>query len=118
MSSSVPPPQTRLVSSTKYRSRDGSIHIDVPVKPTWPNADADIRVPHEEVGSIVSHPSARELPGTRLFVTARARRAGESGGGIDASPRALRRTIRAKAPTEAAVPNSPAWPATPPSAAA
>src|SRR5262245_53651184 len=68
MSSSVPPPQTRFVNSTKYRSRTGSIHNDVPVKPTCPNARADIRAPHDEVGSIVSHPSARELPGTVLFV--------------------------------------------------
>jgi hypothetical protein len=26
----------------------------------------DINVPHDEVGSIVSHPSARELPGTSV----------------------------------------------------
>src|SRR6266550_4147032 len=103
MSSIVPPPHARLVSSTKYRSRAGSIHIDVPVNPTWPNADADMRAPHDEAGSMVSHPSARELPPTALFVVARRTRAGESGDGIDASPRAPRSTARAKAPTAAAV---------------
>ena len=33
------------------------------MKPVWPIAVGDIRVPHDEVGRIVSHPSARELPG-------------------------------------------------------
>src|SRR5439155_17587092 len=117
-SSSVPPPQTRFVRSTKYRSRAGSIHSDVPVNPACPKADEDIFVPHEEVGSIVSHPSARELPGTSLLATARATSAGESGGGIDRSPRALRSTVRANPPTDPAVPNRPACPAAPPSAAA
>ena len=68
MSAEVPPPPARFVNNTKYRSRIGSIHSDVPVKPTCPNAAADMRVPHDEVGSIVSQPSARELPGTVLFV--------------------------------------------------
>ena len=54
----------------------GSIHSDVPVKPTWPNAAGDIRVPHDEVGSIVSQPSARELPGTRLRASTRRRAPG------------------------------------------
>ena len=51
----------------------GSIHNDVPVNPTCPNARADIRVPHDDVGSIVSHPSARELPGmsVRLVMNVR-----------------------------------------------
>ena len=52
--------------------RSGSIHIDVPVKPVWPNARAESRVPHEEVGSMVSQPTARELRGTVLRVTNRA----------------------------------------------
>ena len=39
----------------------------MPVKPTVPIAAGDMRVPHDEVASIVSQPSARELPGTRLF---------------------------------------------------
>ena len=34
---------TRLVSSTTYRSRNGSIHSDVPVNPVWPNAPGDSR---------------------------------------------------------------------------
>ena len=40
-----------------------------PGREAHPNADADIFVPHDEVVSIVSQPSARELPGTVLFVT-------------------------------------------------
>jgi hypothetical protein len=38
--------------------------------------EADIRVPHEDEVSIVSHPSARELPGTALFAVRRAMLAG------------------------------------------
>ena len=38
------------------------------MKPTWPNAAVDMRVPHDEVGSMVSQPSARELLGTELRV--------------------------------------------------
>ena len=34
------------------------------MKPVWPNASADIRLPHDEVGRIRSQPSARELDGT------------------------------------------------------
>ena len=40
--------------------RSGSIHNVVPVNPVWPNAEGDIFEPHEDVGSIVSHPSARD----------------------------------------------------------
>ena len=47
-------------------ARSGSIHNDVPVKPTCPNARGDIRVPHDDVGNIVSQPSARELPGISM----------------------------------------------------
>ena len=36
------------------------------MKPVWPIAEGDSRVPHDDVGSIVSHPSARELPGTSV----------------------------------------------------
>src|SRR5207253_2627115 len=50
---------TRLVRNTTYTSACGSIHNDVPVKPVWPNEVLDIFAPHDEVGSIVSHPSAR-----------------------------------------------------------
>ena len=39
------------------------------MKPTCPTAAGDMRVPHDDVGSIVSHPSARELPGTVVFRT-------------------------------------------------
>src|SRR2546428_361254 len=114
----VPPPQTRLVRSTKYRSRSGSIQSDVPVKPTWPNAEDDIRVPHDEAGSIVSQPSARELPGTVLFVVNSRTSSAEKGGGMVVSPRAARSIVRANRPTAGAEPKSPAWPAIPPSAAA
>ena len=34
----------------------------------WPNDEGDIFVPHEDVGSIVSHPSARD-PGMSARVT-------------------------------------------------
>ena len=78
----------------------------------------DIRVPQDEEGSIVSHPSARELAGTVVFVVNCATSSGENGGGLSRSPRAARRMVRANAPTAGAVPNSPAWPAAPPSAAA
>ena len=107
MSSGDPPPQARFVSSTKYRSRPGSTHKDVPVNPTCPTAFGDICVPHEEVGNIVSHPSARELPGTVLFVMKLATSSGENGAG-PLSSRAARRRRRAKAPTAGAVPNNPA----------
>src|ERR1700730_14430866 len=54
-----------------------------------------MRVPHEEVGSIVSHPSARELPGTELLVTNCRTRDGENGCGTPVSPRVARKTARA-----------------------
>ena len=88
------------------------------MKPTWPNADADMRVPQDEVGSIVSQPSARELPGTRLRVVNRRTSAGVNGAGTSSSPRAAFSTALANAPTAGAVPKSPACPAAPPSAAA
>src|SRR5882672_5365434 len=114
----VPPPQTRFVSSTKYRSRSGSIQSDVPVKPTWPNADDDIRVPHDEVGSIVSQPSARELPGTVLFVVNARTSSGEKGGGSVASPRAARSMTRANPPPPGPNQNRPGGPPPPPTAGA
>ena len=40
---------------------------------------SDIRSPHDDVVSMVSHPSARELPGTRLFVVKRKTAEGVSG---------------------------------------
>src|SRR6187402_1804685 len=94
---------TRLVSITTYKSFAGSIHSDVPVNPVCPIALADIFVPHDDVGSIVSHASARELPGTVVFVANN----GREGDFIHQ---------RAAAPTASAVPNSPACDATPPSA--
>jgi hypothetical protein len=54
------------VRITTYKSFAGSIHSDVPVNPVWPIALADILEPHDEVGSIVSQPSARELRARRL----------------------------------------------------
>ena len=64
---------------------------------------ADSLDPHDEVGSMVSQPSARELPGVSLF-RAKVSSAGEAS------------HHRAQAPTAAAVPNKPACPAMPPSA--
>ena len=77
-----------------------------------------MRVPHDEVVSIVSQPSARELPGTVVLVVARRTSVGDSGTGTAWSPRAARSAARANAATAGAVPKRPAWPATPPSAAA
>ena len=37
------------------------------MNPVWPIAVRRHRVPHDDVGSIVSQPSARELPGTPVF---------------------------------------------------
>src|SRR5262245_13204557 len=108
MASSEPSPNARFVSRTKYRSRPGSIHSDVPVKPTCPNALDDIRVPHDEVGSIVSQPNARELPGTGLRAENVRSSDGVNGGGPEDSPRAAARTTRAKRPTPLTVPKSPA----------
>ena len=62
----------------------------------------------------MSQPSARELPGTLVFVVARLTRSGEKGGGSAASPRAPRSIERANAPTPEAVPKRPACPAIPP----
>ena len=77
-----------------------------------------MREPQDDVCRIVSHPSALELSATPLFVVKAATSGGEKGGGPPASPRDARKTTRAKAPSAGAVPNIPAWPATPPSATA
>ena len=75
--------------------------------------------PHDEVGRIMSQPSARELPGTpvearnRQSVSRAARRA--TGAAVPASEASI---ARAKSPTASAVPNRPEWPAAPPSAQA
>src|SRR5213083_2250218 len=76
-------------------------------------AEADIFVPHDEVGSIVSQPSARD-PGT----PARAVNAlTVAGAAIAASPFLNEDSMaRATSPTACAVPKRPAWPAAPPSA--
>src|ERR671912_1787472 len=96
---------TRFVKTVTYKFCAGSIHSDVPVKPVCPIASGDIFVPQDDVGSIVSHARARELCGTVVFA-AKSCSEGE------------RIHHRAHAPTAAAVPNSPACEATPPSAAA
>ena len=96
---------TRLVSSTTYTSAAGSIQSEVPVNPVWPTARADIRVPQDEVGSMVSQPSARELPGTRVRVMKRLNVADAATVGAPRKPAAI---VRAKRPTAAALPNSPA----------
>jgi hypothetical protein len=48
-----------------YRPRSGSIQIDVPVKPVWPNARGETKEPAEESSEGVSHPSARLDPAGR-----------------------------------------------------
>src|SRR5439155_8610040 len=51
---------TRLVRKTTLTSRSRSIHSEVPVKPRWPTAVRDMRVPAiEPVGDGVSQPSAQ-----------------------------------------------------------
>src|SRR5919108_271181 len=95
---------TRFVRNTTYRSRSGSIHAVVPVNPVWPNAAADIFVPHDEVGSIVSQPSARE-PGTRLFRVTKIRSV-DGDATRELPPVSPARIDRAKSPTAAAVPNN------------
>ena len=82
------------------------------------SAAVDSFVPHDEVGSMVSQPSARELPGTLDRVVASATNSDVKGVGAAGPPRAARSTTRANAPTAPAVPNSPECPAAPPSAAA
>ena len=62
---------------------------------------------------MVSQPTARELQGTVLRVM---NRASVSRRESAVSARQVARTRRANPPTAGAVPNSPAWPATPPSA--
>src|SRR5262249_35275815 len=47
---------TRLVSRTTKSFRSGSIHIDVPVNPVWPNDRGPKRLPAEEFSLIVSSP--------------------------------------------------------------
>src|SRR6188508_3384619 len=86
---------TRLVRNTTYRPAAGSIQSDVPVKPVCPIARGDIRVPQEDVGSMVSQPSARELPGTVLRVT---NRASVSGVPSRVTRANVLRTSRANAP--------------------
>ncbi len=80
--SSVPPPQARFVSNTKYRSFGGSIQSEVPVNPTCPNAAGDIRVPQDEVGRMVSQPRARELEGTSERLMDRRSRSGGMSAGL------------------------------------
>ncbi len=55
----------------------------------------------------MSHPSARELAGTVVFVVNCATSSGENGGGLSRSPRAARRTTRANAPTAGAAAEQP-----------
>ena len=57
----VPSGCTRFDRKITNVSEKGSIQIDVPVKPVWPNASADIRLPHDEVGRIHPRPPEDEL---------------------------------------------------------
>ena len=52
-------------------------------------------VPHDDVGSMVSQPSARELPATALLVTMAATESGVNGS-TELMPSAARKTVRAK----------------------
>ena len=97
MSAAVARPATRLVRSTTYRSRSGSIQSDVPVNPVWPMARGDRNRPHDEVGSAVSQASARDEPGTGER-RAKARIAHDGASAVS-SPRRPRNTRRARSPT-------------------
>ena len=103
-------------AARRRRRSPGSSQSDVPVNPVCPNGAGDIRVPHDDVGSIVSQPSARELPGTppRRATNRRS----DASANTPVRPSSTCSTWRAKAPTAGAVPKRPACPATPPSAAA
>ena len=51
-------------------SRSGSIQSTVPVKPVWPYALSDIRLPNEVFGPLSCHPRPRlsPMPAVKLRV--------------------------------------------------
>ena len=110
---------TRFVSRMMNRSRSGSSQIDVPVKPVWPNARRDSRVPALEYPESegVSQPSARVEPGTTCWrrVNSAIVSARISCSVSQAPPFS---SSAAKRDRSRAFENSPALPDTPPSRAA
>src|ERR1044071_4762224 len=122
---------TRLVSSTITSRGVGSIQIDVPVKPVCPKLVESIRAPALLFGEGVSQPSAREEPGTRFWRRVNSRRTDgrTEGRKVDGPPPPTGNlpsfrpsvSLNIHSPNvskSSALPNSPAWPATPPSHAA
>ena len=69
--------------------------------------------PHEDVGFMVSHPSARVVPGTSVRRVANRRTVAGLARPSTAVPRSARSTARPTSPTARAVPNRPACAATP-----
>ena len=53
-----------MVSNAAYTPRSGSTQRDVPVKPVWPNARGDSRVPQDDVVNIVDS----KKPGDKVSV--------------------------------------------------
>src|SRR2546427_758482 len=106
---------TRLVRKTTLTARSRSIHSEVPVKPRWPTAVRDIRVPAAEpLSDGVSQPSAQvasRTVGSRVQNSRRISRGTKS-----SLPRQQARSRAASASTSAAFAYSPACPATPPMA--
>ena len=96
-------------------SATGSIQSDVPVKPVCPTETLDILRPQDDVGSIVSQPSALELFGVDVLLAKYPKVDRETS---LSSPRKLPSICCANLPTPRAVPNRPACPATPPKAQA
>src|SRR5574340_342005 len=107
---------TRFESSTTSSSLTGSIHNDVPVYPRWPNDSGENNVPDEDGADGVSHPKAQLESGTLCCRAVKHRT--NSGSNNPAFPRRPFIQACATASTARAVPNNPAWPATPPSAKA
>ncbi len=56
----------RVGQQHDVRSRTGSAHTHVPVKPVWPNVSADMRAPHEFSSLVLSaQPSPRRSTGSQ-----------------------------------------------------
>jgi hypothetical protein len=93
----------------------GSIHIDVPVKPVWPNDPSGRNSPRlDEYDESRSQPSPRTF-GSPAGVAGDVMRAMVSGASTRALPIAPPPSIiRAKRVRSPAVEKTPAWPATPP----
>ena len=95
---------TRLVSSAQASPRRKSIHTPVPVKPVWPIVSSEQALPPDQPSCRASQPRHR-VADCRLRISA-------SHGSAPCSRRC------AASRTPSIVPNSPAWPAAPPSAKA